>query len=312
MTVGIPTRRGAAHDQVLQRYLFHDDELVVGEFIWNARQVGERRRSVTGARGYLIVIPWSPVRITHDGGRTIVAEPRTAVFYEPRQPYAAEQLVTRPERSYFIGLSQATMGECLRDDLEKLPFTHGPCDDQAFLAQRRLVMYLLKRAGAAEAPEPLAVQEAALNLSAHLLRAAGRARTAARRGPSPGSRTLRRRRECALAAQELLLRRYREPLSLPAIASAVGVSPFHLCRAFRAVVGESIHQYRTDLRLRAALEPLCESNFSLAHLALDLGFSSQSHFTTAFSARFGITPAALRRDVGAASTILKDRRLATA
>jgi AraC-like DNA-binding protein len=250
------------------------------------------------------------VRITHEGGTPIVAEPRTAVFYQPHQPYAAEQLVERPERSYFIGMSRRTLVECA--GREPFPFSHGPCDSMAFLAQRRLVMYLLKRAaGGAESPEPLAVQEAALNLSAHLLRAAGAGRFGLRRR-SAGPAALRRRRECAVAAQEFLLRRYREPLSLPDIAAAVGVSPYHLCRSFRAIVGESLHQYRTDLRLRAALEPLCESNVSLAHLALDLGFSNQSHFTTAFSSRFGIAPAALRRDVAAASTILKDRRRITA
>ena len=261
-------------------------------------------------------IPSSSIDVASGSTRRIliVAEPRTAVFYGPRQAYTAEQLVQQPERSYFIGMSRRTMSECLNAEVEKPPFAHGPCDARVYLAQRRLVMYLLKHAAGADAPERLAVQEATLDLSAYLLRAAARAAHAGvRRRCRAGTLALRRRHEGALAAQELLLRRYREPMSLPAIARAVGVSPFHLCRAFRAVVGESIHRYRTDLRLRAALQPLCESNLSLAHLALDLGFSSQSHFTTAFAARFGTTPASFRREVRtvATSTILKERGLVT-
>jgi len=78
-------------------------------------------------------------------------------------------------------------------------------------------------------------------------------------------------------------------------------------------VGVSIHQYLTDLRLRASLDALCEDRRPLALLALDLGFSNQAHFTTAFSRRFGCTPDAFRRDLragrtpAAPSTILEDR-----
>jgi methylphosphotriester-DNA--protein-cysteine methyltransferase len=38
------------------------------------------------------------------------------------------------------------------------------------------------------------------------------------------------------------------------IAETVGASMFHLCRCFRAGTGLTLHEYRTQLRLRGALE----------------------------------------------------------
>jgi AraC family transcriptional regulator len=58
--------------------------------------------------------------------------------------------------------------------------------------------------------------------------------------------------------------------------------------------GTSLHAHRTDLRLRAALEPLADPRSDLLELALSLGYSSHSHFTEVFRAAFGTTPSDLR------------------
>lgn len=44
-----------------------------------------------------------------------------------------------------------------------------------------------------------------------------------------------------------------------------------------------------------ALERLAEGADSLSRLALDLGFSSHSHFTTLFHRVFGVPPSVLKR-----------------
>jgi AraC-like DNA-binding protein len=41
-----------------------------------------------------------------------------------------------------------------------------------------------------------------------------------------------------------------------------------------------------------ALEPLADGAGDLTRIALDLGFSSHSHFTAAFRRHFGLTPSA--------------------
>jgi AraC-like DNA-binding protein len=78
----------------------------------------------------------------------------------------------------------------------------------------------------------------------------------------------------------------------------VHASPFHLARVFRERAGVPVHRYLTRLRLRAALERLSDGADDLTALALDLGFSSHSHFTDAFRREFGRSPSDVRRDAG--------------
>jgi AraC-like DNA-binding protein len=75
----------------------------------------------------------------------------------------------------------------------------------------------------------------------------------------------------------------------------VSCSPFQLCRDFRKVTGDTITGYRHSLRLRLALEMLHDTRSGdVTRIALDLGYSSHSHFTKFFRRTFGITPTAFR------------------
>jgi AraC-like DNA-binding protein len=101
-------------------------------------------------------------------------------------------------------------------------------------------------------------------------------------------------RAAALTAdtQVLIAGSFTERVTLDALSRTLGVSPFRLCRAFRQATGGTLHQHLTCLRLAAALEQLPRYRERLTDLALDLGFSSHSHFTQAFRARFGRAPSA--------------------
>src|SRR5262249_19539691 len=73
----------------------------------------------------------------------------------------------------------------------------------------------------------------------------------------------------------------------------VGASSAYLTDVFSRFEGISLHRYVTQLRLARALIELPEAG-NLTTLALDLGFSSHSHFTLAFRRAFGCTPSAFR------------------
>lgn len=107
--------------------------------------------------------------------------------------------------------------------------------------------------------------------------------------------TTRRQAELIDDTKALLLRRFGESLSLNEVARAVGMSPFHLARLFRRQTGFSLHGYRTRTRLLHALDRLEDARGALTDLALELGFSSQSHFTDTFRRAFGVPPGALAR-----------------
>ena len=98
-------------------------------------------------------------------------------------------------------------------------------------------------------------------------------------------------------AKQFLHARVNQPISLDEIAHAVQVSGAYLTDAFTRAEGMPLGRYRMRLRLNRALVelPRCED---LTKLALDLGFSSHSHFSTAFKALFGVSPSAFRAASG--------------
>jgi AraC-like DNA-binding protein len=83
-------------------------------------------------------------------------------------------------------------------------------------------------------------------------------------------------------------------VTLARLAAEGGVSRFELARRFRAHTGSSIHEYLVRLRLISALNRLREGEADLTRLAIDSGFSSHAHFTSAFTKAFGKPPSAVR------------------
>lgn len=82
--------------------------------------------------------------------------------------------------------------------------------------------------------------------------------------------------------------------TLTDIARAVHCSAFHLARLFRRATGTTLHAFRGELRMTAALDRLADGERDLAGLALDLGFGSQSHFNAAFKRTFATVPGEVR------------------
>ena len=83
--------------------------------------------------------------------------------------------------------------------------------------------------------------------------------------------------------------------SLSDMGTRVGMSPSHFARKFRQSTGLSLHRFVNRRRIHASLESLKEQSEPLAHIALELGFSSQAHFTHVFSGLTGMTPAKYRK-----------------
>lgn len=84
-------------------------------------------------------------------------------------------------------------------------------------------------------------------------------------------------------------------ISLEALAQESGYSRAHFLRMFRMATGVTPHQYVLDVRLRHAQEWLRKKNSALIDIAAVCGFSSQSHMTSVFRKRLGVTPGEFRR-----------------
>ncbi len=81
-----------------------------------------------------------------------------------------------------------------------------------------------------------------------------------------------------------------EPLSTDDIANLVGVSRRQLERLFKQYLGSLPSRYYLELRLQRARQLLLDTHYSIVQVGLMCGFSSGSHFSTAFGALFGNTP----------------------
>lgn len=81
-----------------------------------------------------------------------------------------------------------------------------------------------------------------------------------------------------------------EPLSTDDIAGLVGISRRQLERLFKQYLGSLPSRYYLELRLQRARQLLLDTNHSIVQVGLMCGFSSGSHFSTAFGALFGNTP----------------------
>jgi AraC family transcriptional regulator len=93
---------------------------------------------------------------------------------------------------------------------------------------------------------------------------------------------------------EFLVESFFRPLTIAEIAAVVHVHPAHLARVFRTHYGETIGHRLRRLRLDWAMGQLVEGELALRDIATQAGFAHQSHFTRAFKAYTGWSPAQYR------------------
>lgn len=83
--------------------------------------------------------------------------------------------------------------------------------------------------------------------------------------------------------------------TLEDLAREANTSRSVLVERFQQLVGSSPIQYLTQWRMLLAANLLCRSNASLAHIAEDVGYQSDTAFSRAFYREYGAPPAAWRR-----------------
>ena len=111
----------------------------------------------------------------------------------------------------------------------------------------------------------------------------------------PTPRRAARLSVAALArAGEYVEEHLADDLSLAALAGAVGLSPWHFARLFRASTGLSPHQYVIRRRVERARLLLASTDRSLASIAQDVGFASGSHLATHVRRLLRVSPNSLR------------------
>ena len=242
------------------------------------------------ASNYCFVFPRTAVEIEHEHERGFVANPNVVTFYNAGQEYGRRPISPRGDQCDWFGLDAELVRDAVRvwdpavDERPERPFrlTRGFSNPRTYLLQRRVF-----EQAALGGANTLATEEAAVGLLDAVVRAAY-----ARSGKARGLAAVKR--DAVHEVEVILSRDWDRDLRLCDIAREAGISIYHLCRMFHRATGKTLHQYRSQLRVRASLERVCESRDPIIEIALDAGFSSHSHFTSAFHREFGGTPSQMR------------------
>jgi AraC-like DNA-binding protein len=250
--------------------------------------VGEERSQPWHVIGF----PLSGTYRLHQRGDSMLVDSNQVMFFNANVGYRTSHPHGLGDRGGSLILRPDLLAEILERHgnqsrhLSEQPFTstHRPASPRAQL----LVWLLLRRLTSESHLEDLFVEELAIRIADEASRLAECEADISGRS---GARAGRRRQEAVERVKGRLAGTFSRNTRLEEMAALAGCSPFHLCRAFRIVTGMSMTAYRTRLRHVAALERLEED---LASLALDLGFSSHSHFTESFRRLFGATPSQVR------------------
>jgi AraC-like DNA-binding protein len=80
------------------------------------------------------------------------------------------------------------------------------------------------------------------------------------------------------------------PPTLEDLGKRVGCSHFYLSRTFSKEMGITIAQYLRKLRMEKAAELLKSGRFNVTQAALEVGYSSLSHFSQVFHETYGCCP----------------------
>jgi AraC family transcriptional regulator len=83
-------------------------------------------------------------------------------------------------------------------------------------------------------------------------------------------------------------------LSLAELAGVINISPTYFASLFKQAMGVSPHQYVIQQRVEQAKTMLKRTDLAIADIALQVGFSSQSHLTQQFKRLTGMTPKQIR------------------
>ena len=271
------------------RTLFRSDLM----YVFNYRCNGHDDKGEI-PQGFEIVLPRAGAYQRRDAHGTFLADPNHILFYNMGEPYDITHLVKGEDTSTVFIIAPFLLIEMMKaynPNIENTPQRLFQSSYIIFNSRLQILQYKLL-CGDRRSLDILAVEEEIVALMSEILHAS-------HGGPiyhqKPSRNTIRARAEQTHQVKSFLNMHVQSPLQLEHIASAVHLSPFHLCRIFKQHTGMTLHHYVKRLRLFNAAEHMLEHPTArLDILALEYGFSNHGNFSTVFRQTFGMNPSELR------------------
>ena len=221
----------------------------------------------------------------HVGRDQSVADANHVLFFNSGEGYQVSHPVNGGDDSLVLAVSQPLLRELAPAALVARHDEFGFRGQSLRIDPRaQALVALLRHSLRSGSIEPLEAESLALTL---VCRSLG-PRTTHETSATHARQRLVDRVKVLLASD--LTRRW----SLAEIAAEIGGSAVYLTQAFQQVEGVPLYRYHLRLRLARALDLVADYD-DMSALALDLGFSSHSHFAAAFKQAYGRSPTAFRQ-----------------
>ena len=91
-------------------------------------------------------------------------------------------------------------------------------------------------------------------------------------------------------AKEIILNQMTEPPTLQELSTTIGLNIKKLKEGFKQIYGETVYGYLLDHKMNEARSMLNSKQYNINEISLKLGYSTSSHFISAFKKKFGTTP----------------------
>jgi AraC family transcriptional regulator len=231
-----------------------------------------------------LVYPYRGVYVRHVGVDDAVAEPNQVLYFNAGESYCVSHPISGGDSSFVVEPEESVLRELAPKerllDGEPLRFR---IQNSRLDTRAQALAALLRHSLKTGVIEQLEAESLTLTLIQRTLGP----RTSHESAGSRGHRKLVDRTKLVLSSD--LTRRW----ALGDIAAEVGVSPVYLTQVFQRVEGVPLYRFQLRLRLAQALELLGRET-DLTRIALDLGFSNHSHFSSAFRQAYGRSPSAFK------------------
>jgi AraC-like DNA-binding protein len=100
-------------------------------------------------------------------------------------------------------------------------------------------------------------------------------------------------REKINKAREILIAQIGEPITIKELSRKVAMNECYLKKGFKEMFGATIFEFYQSQRMEHAKYLLYEKGLSVTEVSILLGYSSISHFSTAFKKHTGLKPCEL-------------------
>ena len=97
-------------------------------------------------------------------------------------------------------------------------------------------------------------------------------------------------------AKDIIIENMTNPPSLVELSEEINLSLKKLKEGFKKIYGKPVYQFLIEYKMELAKKLLSDNDYNVNEVSLKLGYSTASHFITAFKNKYGLTPKSFKQN----------------